>query len=253
MYKIAIPSGNRHKSKYFKTIRLLRKINFRMKDVFLFLDTSEIQSYTNNNFLEDINIIPCQNKNIVQVRNFIEKDYFDNDTHILCLDDDINYLSYKDTLNQIKKITTVDILDKIVKQAFQLCLDNNCRLWGAYPIARNNKWFSETKTFIGNNHIVAACSGVIINKLVKKQDPLFQCKEEYERGFLYGKNIRLGFLAMDTKYYTQDGIGQRSSENQLKTCQLLIKTYPNRYSKTPLKINKLKGNVDLRLKRNYFI
>ena len=252
MYHIAIPSANRTHSTYFKTIPLLRKIGINMKNVYLFVDTSQSRQYQTNYSINDINIVECQNKNIVQIRNFIERDYFPNKTHLVCLDDDLNYLSYRDKDNQIKKVTDRNTFDHLIKKAFQLCLDHQCLLWGAYPIARNNKWFSETKTFIGNNHIVAACSGVIVNKNLKRQNPQFLCKEEYERGFIYGKNIRLGFLAMDTKYYTQDGIGPRSYDQQLKTCQLLIQSYPNRYSKTPLKINQKKGTVDLRLNRNYF-
>jgi hypothetical protein len=49
---------------------------------------------------------------------------------------------------------------------------------------------------------------------------------------LWEKYQSIEILAMDTK----DGIGPRSYDQQLDTCQLLIDTYPNRYSKTALKI-----------------
>ena len=49
---------------------------------------------------------------------------------------------------------------------------------------------------------------------------------------LWEKYQSIEILAMDTK----DGIGPRSYDQQLDTCQLLIDTYPNRYSKTVLQI-----------------
>ena len=184
MYRIVIPSANRTNSKYFKTISLLRKIGINMKDVYLFLDTTQSNLYQTNYSLQDINIVECQNKNIVQIRNYIERDYFPNNTHLVCLDDDLNYLSYKDKDNNIKKVIDLHTFNNLIINAFNLCLRHKCLLWGVYPIARNEKWFSETKTFIGNNHIVAACSGVIVNKNLKRQNQQFLCKEEYEREFM---------------------------------------------------------------------
>ena len=80
----------------------------------------------------------------------------------------------------------------------------------------------------------------------------FNCKEEYERGFIYGKNIRAGYIAVASQWYREDGIGFRSFEVQLKVCNELIKKYPEFMSKTPLKINENKKTADLRLNRSYY-
>lgn len=252
MFQIAIPSANRISSRYFRTTDLLRGYGFDMSRVYLFLDPSQVDLYNEVYQLGDLNIVICQNQSIVDVRNYIERDYFRKGQHILCLDDDIHYLNYKDDNGDIHRVTDSVIFEKLINQAFQLLHTHNCLLWGVYPIARNSPWFAEAKTNIGNNHIIAACSGIIVSPQLPRQNPELTCKEEYERGFIYGKNIRVGFLALDTKYYTNDGIGPRSEASQLETCQRIMELYPGRYSKTPLKRNKKKGNVDLRLKKNYY-
>ena len=252
-FVIAIPSAKRCKSKNFKTLRLLRRLGVDMNQVFLFLDTTEINTYKENYVLDDIQIVGIDNKNIVSARNYIEKTHFTNNQKVLCLDDDINWLNYKNDEGEIKKITTREEFTTLFNKAFNLLETHNCSLFGVYPIGRNSLWFSKARTQVGNNHILACCSGIIVDKSIPLQNVELRIKEEYERGFLYGKNIRVGFIGLDTKYYCNDGIGIRTFEDQLDICNRIMQKYPNRYSKTPLKINNKKGNVDLRLNKKYYL
>ena len=251
-FKIAIPSGNRKNSKNFKTIFFLKQIGI-IENIYLFLHNEiDKKDYIENYDLNNINIVISNAKNIVEQRNFIEKDYFDNGEKILCLDDDIIGLKYKNEDGEILKINNKDEFISNFNLGFDLLIKEKCSLFGVYPVGGNDKLFSESKLTIGNNHILAVCSGIIIDKTIKRQNPNFLIKEEYERGFLYGKNIRLNTIAVITKYYRNDGIGIRKYEEQLKICNELMKDYPNRYSKNPLKFNKKKSNCDLRLNKTYY-
>lgn len=252
MFFIAIPSANRVSSRYFKTVKLLRDIGFDMSRVYLFLDNEQVDLYRNAYDLDDLNIVSCDNKCIVDVRNYIEREYFKEGQHLVCLDDDINYIEYKDNDGEVKRLKEAAIFECLVNRAFAILQDNGCLLWGVYPIGRNRPWFLQARTEVGNNHIVAAFSGVIVKRDLPYQKSELACKEEYERGFIYGKNIRVGFMSIDTRYYTKDGIGPRSEEKQLETCQKIMQLYPNRYSRTPLKRNYKKGSVDLRLNKRYY-
>ena len=251
-FKIAIPSGNRKNSKNFKTIFFLKQIGI-IENIYLFLhNETDIKDYIENYDLNNINIVASNAKNIVEQRNYIEKDYFDNGEKILCLDDDIIGLKYKNEEGKIVKMTNKKEFISNFNLGFDLLIKEKCSLFGVYPVGGNDKWFSESKLTIGNNHILAGCSGIIIDKTIKRQNPKLAIKEEYERGFLYGKNIRLNTIAIITKYYGNDGIGIRTYEKQLETCKEIMKNYPNRYSKTPLKFNKKKTNCDLRLNKTYY-
>lgn len=251
-FKIAIPSGNRVGSKNFKTIDYLRSIGLDSCFFYLFLHTEkDKQEYCKAFDLEGINIVVSNATNIVEQRNFIEKEYFNQGQKVLCLDDDMNFFKYKDG-EEIKKITTAKVFIDEFNKGFTLLEKENCKLFGIYPIGRNEHWFSKCKTIVGNNHILSGCSGVIIDKNIPKQNPELSIKEEYERGFLYGKNIRLGSISMITTFYSKDGIGKRTFENQKRTCEKIIKLYPDKYSRTPLKINRTRTNCDLRLHMDKF-
>lgn len=253
-FKIAVTSGNRKDSKNFTTIKLLLKIGISEDNIFLFLDTEKDKNEYLKNYEEisKVKIIVSNTKNLVEARNYIETEYFENNERILCLDDDIRKFKYKDESKEIKEINNPQLFYKLFNCGFDWLKENNCGLFGVYPIGENEKWFQESNNRIGNNHILAVCSGVIINRNRPKQNPDLLAKEEYERAFLYGKNIRLGFISVSTKYYRKDGIGERPYKNQFDICNKLIELYPDRYSKTPLKINKKKGNCDLRLKLNFY-
>lgn len=253
-FKIAVVSGNRNDSKNFTTIKLLLKIGIIADNIFLFLDKGTKEDYLKNyEEIAKVNIIVSNTKGLVEARNFIETEYFEDNEKILCLDDDIRKFKYKDESKEIKEINNPQLFYKYFNCGFKLLQKNNCGLFGVYPIGENEKWFKESYDRIGNNHILAVCSGIIINRKRPKQNTEFLAKEEYERAFLYGKNIRLGFISVSTKYYRKDGIGLRPYKEQYDICNKLIELYPDRYTKTPLKINKKKGNCDLRLRLNYFL
>lgn len=256
-YKIALVSGGRATSKNFKTLRYFNKIQASYNNTFLFLEENQKKEYSAR---EDVQyavskgakIVWINTVNIADARNYIERDYFKTVDKVICVDDDINYLSYF-WEGEIRKIQLFDQLDFMIKKYFKLCLENNCSLFGVYPIARNNLWFGKARDMVGNNHILAAFSGVIINTELPRQNLELYAKEEYERGFIYGKNIRAGSLAIDSRWYQSDGIGPRSHELQLTTCETLVKNYPQLVSDKPLKINKKNNNVDLKLNKKFYL
>jgi len=256
IYTIAVVSGNRATSQNFKTLKYLRRINISYTNVILFFEKNQQEEYLARDDVKyaiskGAKVVWLNCKNIADARNYIEKKYFNDGDKVLCLDDDIVYLNIKKE-GKIKRLDNFKDLDFLIKKYFNMCIENNCKLWGLYPIARNDMWFEKTRDMIGNNHILAVFSGVIIDKSLPLQNIEWNCKEEYQRGFIYGKNIRSGDIAVHSAWYQRCGIGFRSFELQLKVCNELIEKYPKFMSKSALKINENKMTADLRLNRAYY-
>ena len=256
-YTIALVSGGRANSKNFKTLNYFNNIKAPFNKVILFLEENQKKEYSEREDVKNAvslgsKIVWINTVNIADARNYIEREYFKTGDLVLCVDDDINYMSYMFG-GEIKKVQLFEELDYMIKKYFKLCIENNSKLFGVYPIARNHLWFSKARDMIGNNHILAAFSGVIIDNSLPKQNLDLYSKEEYERAFIYGKNIRAGNLAIDSRWYQSDGIGPRSHELQLKTCETLALNYPQLVTDNPLKINKKNNNVDLKLNKKYYL
>ena len=233
-YTIALVSGGRANSKNFKTLNYFNNIKAPFNKVILFLEENQKKEYSEREDVKNAvslgsKIVWINTVNIADARNYIEREYFKTGDLVLCVDDDINYMSYMFG-GEIKKVQLFEELDYMIKKYFKLCIENNSKLWGVYPIARNHLWFSKARDMIGNNHILAAFSGVIIDNSLPKQN-----------------------LAIDSRWYQSDGIGPRSHELQLKTCETLALNYPQLVSDNPLKINKKNNNVDLKLNKKYYL
>jgi hypothetical protein len=225
-YKIAIPSYKRHETLRDSTIQVLMDAKIPKERIFIFVaDESEKKLYQDTLPLY-YNEIVVGEPGMGAIRRFIQQ-YFNEGDYVVNLDDDIRDLYY---LNSKGKLTPIkDKLEDAIVKAFQLCLSTGSRLWGIYPV--KNAFFMSQKVSVGFYYIVGAFWGVINTKNPELSVTLDD-KEDFERTIKfylkYGRVIRLDFITLDTRYYTEKGGMQeeRTEERVIKSAKYLLKKYP---------------------------
>ena len=120
-FTICIVSGNREKSKNFNTPKMLDNLGIKDYLIFLFDETVK-KEYVKNHNLDEDKIILTNKKELVNKRNFIEKQFFNDGEKLLCLDDDLTYIKYKNSLGEIVKMTNKDEFIDNFNSAFNLLI-----------------------------------------------------------------------------------------------------------------------------------
>lgn len=156
-------------------------------------------------------------------RTFISQ-YFPENTHILHMDDDV-----KKMLTHTNAV--ICDLNPWVNMAFRLCKQQNCKLWGVYPID-NRLCMSQTAT-VGWVPLIGTIFGVINCKDKGLHQKLSNC-EDLERSLQhihkFGKVLRLNGVCFRTKggAFYEGGLGsgqERLKDYELQLCKL-EKMYP---------------------------
>jgi hypothetical protein len=253
-YKIAIPTYKRHNMISNKTLKTLKKLKIKKSIITLFVaNQKEFDNYNKHVSKTLYNKIIIGKKGLKNQRNFIQ-DYYPEGTHLVQLDDDIdnivellNPLGIKNTSSKEyrkqNKIETIKSLDKFIKKAFKLCIENKSYLWGVYPVA--NAYFMNFNTEIGLKFIVGPFWGCIVRHS-KKLKLTIDEKENVQRTLQYftmdNKVIRFNNVSIITKYYKTPGGMQEEKKNRkteaLKSAKYLHSKYPNI---TKIKLTKKSG------------
>ena len=262
-FVIAIPSYNRHTLLATKTLSYLKgKLDWSIIYVFIVDDPTEITNY--NSILASteteyagINIVRGP-LGLHNMRNFITN-YFDEGTHILNMDDDIeNIMSlYVDeTVYDVKKaaryklVNMESFLEWIIR-AFDVLVDQGIFMFGIYPV--KNGFFMKDLPEI--TYDLRFCVGTLWGCINRKSIPrlTLEEKEDFERTLLYWKIdrgiMRFNHITIVTKYYkTPGGMQSRSTdrtEAARKACIYLCYTFPN---ECKLYLGKKSGIPEVRLK-----
>ena len=238
-YRICIPSYKRAGILNMKTLQMLERYNISKDIIYIFVaNPEEYNNYVN--IIGDTYRIIIAEVGMMNVRNFITN-YFDEGDHLIMIDDDIADITFFE-----KYYST---LSDFFTNAFELCLENNTRLWGIYPV--NNEYFMKPRVVVGLTYICGGLYGVINNKnlLVSMND-----KEDFQRSIQYymedGKVIRYECIGIDTRGYT--GIGgmnipnQRTNEIILASATKLTEMYP---LVAKLNLSKASGKPEVKLRR----
>lgn len=234
---IAIPSYNRVKMLKTKTLATLTKLSVPMEQITIFVaNVDQLALYKEE--IDDISIIVAE-PTMCGVRNFMTQ-YYEPNTKILYLDDDLDGFNRKDGNNKME--ITIDEFKEMVISGFDLCNINGTKLFGIYPIS--NGLFMSNGYTTNLKYIVGCCYGVINDKDIKVS---INDGEDYERTILffekYGAVIRLNSYAPRTTYWRKSGgmIDQRD----VLSLQSLVKRWPQ-YCR--LKIRKTDGRQNLAIK-----
>lgn len=224
-YRIAIPSYKRYDILLKKTLKMLQENNISANLIDIFVgDEEEKQKYFEilpKNFYDKLII---GRKGVPDFRLAI-RDYYDENTKILCIDDDIEEVH----VLKNNKLEVVTDLEKYIIQAFKECEYNNCHLWGVYPV--DNDFYMNDKISTNLKFIFGGFFG-LINIHDKETYVTLNEKDDYERSikFFIKDNavIRLNFLSLKTKCYVSPGGMEyfRTKEKVQKAVDSLVSRYP---------------------------
>ena len=208
-FNIIIPSHERFNQIQNKTLSLLKKHNIPMDKVFIFVSPESYDEYLE---IQDVNLVLSKNT-ITDTRNHIIE-YFDEDTKIIELDDDV------EDIIDFSTDKSVENLNDLFIDNFNLFENTQGGLWGF--IANTNKYY--VKSFddkYGLYSIINSCLGYINKKDCNLSVPE---KEDFERCLYFYKNklpiIKRCRYGIKTKYWTnKGGIQDRYDKEKRKEVQ----------------------------------
>lgn len=231
-YTVAIPTRGR--AGKVTTISILPD-NIR---VCLFVNTEQEKAeYSQHDYKRPVDIIVSNKQGITKNRNFM-LDYFGNDKHIVTMCDDVDgvfRLSYGKLA-----ILSPEQLDSFIKKGFELCIKNNTKLWGCYPVP-NAFYMSEKIT--GNGFIIGTFSGIIVSDI--RHDENLILKEDYDftikHILKYKKAVRFNNYCVKAKHYSNKGgcVDYRNDEAEQSSIRILKENYPLYVRDNPRRKNEI--------------
>jgi len=214
-YKIAIPSFNRPEQIGNRTLAMLKKYNFDIKDIDIFVNTSEdMDKYSS--LYPEYNII-LGVKGLKEIREFIFNFYKEGDL-VLMVDDDIDDILMKNPKAWEPSSYSEDDADLKfeINNAFEIMINKGAGMWGVYPV--KNHFFMKNVITYDLKFCSGGFFGVKIDKecgslKVAQYDDYERCIKYYKK---YGSLIRLNYLCMDTKIGVNKGGMNDDKEERLK-------------------------------------
>lgn len=236
-YKIAIPSYKRPFICNTKTLKTLQEYGISKDKIFVFVVEEELEEYNSTLNRDLYNSIIVGEKGLVNQRNFIT-DYFDEEQHIIYLDDDIESIDL--TLSNYKT------LDNFFIEAFEDCVREKSFIWSVYPVY--NTFFRKSKKHLTTS--IKICIGAFYGVINRKDISLMPTitannsnKEDVERTLIFylkdKKILRYNRIGFKTKYYGTDGGGLGKFNERLEFMKQNTLSIHNAYPNlTKIKIRK---------------
>ena len=193
MYKIAIPSFKREKIIKDKTLTLLDKHNINKKDIYIFVEKSEIEKYKNE--LPNYNIVAGA-KGIGKQRTAISN-YFEDNQVIVSLDDDV-----EEILDNGKPLAN---LHYFIKDTINFLNSHHLTLAGIYPV--NNNYFTKNTITIDNRFLIGQFKIFINKKHLENRS--YELLEDYENTLKHaiwsGGVVRYNYITLKANYNSGKG------------------------------------------------
>jgi len=224
-------------------LAFLKENNIPEEIIYVFIIEEEEELYRNE--LQDFNgHIIIGKKGLPAQRNFIQQ-YFDNNTNIFCLDDDVQSWNNASTL--FKDYTLMEFVDF----AFQHCRKTKSFIWSIYPVY--NDFYAKDKEEI--THSLRYCIGAFYG-IINRQDFLLDFieneKEDVKRSLLYYINdgivLRFNHFMFKTKYYGNVG-GMGNLDSRLESSKNEVLSLIDQYNEYGYKFIKKTGIWDFRFKK----
>ena len=221
---VAIASHMRPKQLQNKTLSLLKKHKFDMKDVYIFSSPESMTIYKPIAEKWGFNLVLSKN-NILDARNHIIQSFPDG-TRIVEMDDDVEDIL---TTKKGEVSKSVENLQKLFEESFELAGKNG--LWGLN--ANTNTYFATGVDKRGLYSIINSCLGYINDKSIQLT---VSEKEDFERCILFYKKAypilkRTGY-GIKTKYWKnkggiQDRYGfEKRKQVQKESADKIMEKYP---------------------------
>jgi len=232
LYEIAIPTRGRPGQ-----ITTIDALGINPQRYTLFVDTEE-EAFDYGKHYPDVRIVVTEVKGITNTRNFI-LDYYPSGSHIVTMCDDVQEILM---FSGSKKLVPIygNELDVFIRRGFEVCIHNNTKLWGVYPIPNH---FFMKKTLSPDGFIIGTFSGIIVSdirmdeELILKEDYDFTIKHILE----YRKVVRFNYVAVKAKHYKNKGgcVDYRTTEAEQKSIARLKELYPRFVRDNPKRENEI--------------
>jgi len=252
-YILVIPSHKRAKTLFNKTYSLLKRTN-AIEPIIWLNDDDDIEDY--KKYIPE-GVYKFGGNSIKEKRILIQ-DAFPLDTRIVMIDDDIKNIIVYDKENPKTKNDLIDFND-LVNLAFKEAENQNCSLWGVYPI--DNPFFMKSAYRTNLCYIIAALFGVI-NKRIPTET---NYAEDLERSILYynleKKVLRLEFIGLSTNYYKEPGGLQetRTESKNYNDKKILADKYPElcdlveKHSRAEIRFKRTRAQlIPINISENFF-
>ena len=240
MYEVAIPSWGRPKI-IEKSLNLLKKYNIDKSKITIFLeDEEQLELYKDLDYKK----VLTHTEDIGTKREFM-KNYYEEGTHLLSLDDDIEIV--KEMIDK-KNGKEIDDLNLFVENAFKMCEEKGLYIWGVYPV--DNYYFMNKNFSTDLKFICSAFYGYIVRHSLDFTG--FKVKDDYNfciQHFIKdGGVLRFNYITYKTKYFCKTGgiterLGERVNISKIEALMLKEK-YP-KFVSTKIRKN---GMWEVRLK-----
>ena len=236
-YVVAIPTLSRPCALKRKTLRLLESYKIPKHSIYVFVIESEYEIYKTV-IGEGYNLVVGV-RGIANQRNYISN-YFELDTYILSMDDDIENVMFLDNT----KLTNVNSLKSIISFMINTMDSGQINLAGMYPIA-NSFYMRDTVT----TDLRFCIGGLFVyrNKRLMLSTSA-EAKEDIENTIKYfihdGSVLRFNNLTFKSKKHACGGLGKDRDMMNTYAAAYLVNTYP------AVCVYKKDSITEVRLKRN---
>ena len=241
-YVVVIPSLSRPCALKRKTLRLLESYKIPKHSIYVFVIDSEYEIYKSI-IGEGYNLV-CGVCGIANQRNYISN-YFDMDTYICSLDDDIENIMFLDE----NKLINVNSLNSIISFVINTMDSGQINLAGVYPVANafymRDNVTTDLRFCIGGFYIFR-------NKRLMLNTSA-ESKEDYETSINYfihdSSVLRFNNLCFKSKKHACGGLGKNRDALNAYAASYLVNTYPSVcvYKKDSVTEIRLKRNIKLNL------
>ena len=241
-YVVAIPSLSRPCALKRKTLRLLESYKIPKHSIYVFVIDSEYEFYKSIIGTEYNLVVGV--RGIANQRNYISN-YFELDTYILSMDDDIENIMFLDDT----KLTNVNSLNSIINFVINTMDSGQINLAGLYPIA-NSFYMRDTVT----TDLRFCIGGLFVYRNKRLMvDTASESKEDYALTIKYFIHddavLRFNNLTFKSKKHACGGLGKDRSAMNAYAAAYLTNKYPSVcvYKKDSVTEVRLKKNIKLNL------
>ena len=242
-YVLAIPSLSRPCALKKKTLQLLDTYNIPKNSIYVFVVENEYEIYKTV-IGEGYNLV-CGVHGIAAQRNFISN-YFEFDTYILSMDDDIENVMF---LDDDIDLTSVNNLKLIINFMINTMDSAEVNLCGVYPIA-NAFYMRDNVT----TDLRFCIGGLFLYRNKRLMvDTASESKEDYALTIKYFIHddavLRFNNLCFKSKKHACGGLGKQRDMLNAYAASYLVNTYPSVcvYRKNSVTEVRLKRNIKLNL------
>lgn len=245
-YTIAIPTFERPKILFNKTLALLETHNINPNKIIIFL--KDIEQKNKYEGLDNYKVVLTDCNGIGETRNYLQTYFYERPeyTNVLFIDDDMTEIMDYDK--------PIKDLNSFIIEAFKETKKRNLNIWGVS--AFHNTFFLKHTITTNLKYICGAFFGEIFDRTKDEIHSDMNHYEDFDKSLLHferdGGVVRFNYIALITKYFGEGGINEsyKGIDNRKKDMEAGAYYMKDKWGDAVKVIQKNYG-YDLRLNHHY--